>query len=86
MAFPEFEEGKKGLLFFCRGRGRGHAVPDIAIARKLLTLREDVDVRFVSYSTGARTIEEHGLPLVDLGLPDANSYTDTLVLAAELLW
>ncbi len=37
---------------------------------ELLKLRHDVDVRFVSYGTGTRTLEELGHSLIDLGLPD----------------
>jgi len=85
MAFPEFVGGKKGILFFSRGRGRGHAIPDLEIVREILKQRDDVDIRFVSYGTGARTIEEFGFPLIDLGLPDLNPITETTVLAGKLI-
>jgi len=85
MAFPHFDDGKKGILFFSRGRGRGHAIPDIEIVKELLEQREDVQVHFVSYGTGARTIEEFGLPLIDLGLPEMNPMTETTVLAGKLI-
>ena len=85
MPFPDFTPGKKKILFFSRGRGRGHAVPDIEIVRELQRVRDDVEVRFVSYGTGARTIEELGFPLVDLGLPEANGTAETTVLAGKMI-
>jgi hypothetical protein len=85
MAFPEFDPGKRKLLFFSRGRGRGHAVPDVEIVRELLKLRDDVDVRFVSYGTGATAIGELGFSVIDLGLPDDNGFSDTLVLAGQVI-
>src|SRR5688572_19521101 len=85
MPFPEFDPGKSKILFFSRGRGRGHAIPDIEIVRELARLRNDVEVRFVSYATGARTIEELGFPLIDLGLSETNGTAETTVLAGKMI-
>jgi len=84
MAFPEFEPNKRKVLFFCRGRGSGHAIPDIEITNELLRLRGDVEVRFVSYATGATTLAEFGFPVIDLGLPELNSLLDVIVLATKI--
>jgi UDP-N-acetylglucosamine:LPS N-acetylglucosamine transferase len=84
MGFPEFEPNRKKVLFFCRGRGSGHAIPDIEITKELLTLRPDVEVRFVSYATGATTLAELGFQVIDLGLPELNSLLDVIVLATKL--
>lgn len=81
MAFPEFDEGKRKILFFSRGRGRGHAIPDMEIAKELTKDRQDVQVHFVSYGTGARTIEQYGFPLIDVELPDQGSHTAMTVIA-----
>jgi UDP:flavonoid glycosyltransferase YjiC (YdhE family) len=85
MPFPEFEKDKKKILFFTRGRGRGHAIPDMEIAREVEALSSKVEIRFVSYGTGARTFEAHGIPHIDLGLPDRNPINETIVLAAKLI-
>ena len=85
MPFPEFDPGKKKILFFSRGRGRGHAFPDMEIVRELQKQSDDVQVRFVSYGTGARTIQQFGFPLIDLGLPEEGSLTQVSVLAAKLI-
>lgn len=85
MPFPEFERDRPSILFFCRGRGRGHAVPDAVIARELAVLRPDVQLHFVSYGTGARTLEALGFSLIDLDLPDNNSIAVTTVLAGRLI-
>ena len=85
MAFPEFDRSRPSILFFCRGRGRGHAVPDAVIAREIAERRPDVQLHFVSYGTGARTLEALGFPVIDLGLPDDNSTVATTVLAGRLV-
>jgi UDP-N-acetylglucosamine:LPS N-acetylglucosamine transferase len=85
MSFPEFDRGKIKVLFFSRGRGRGHAMPDIRIAKELEQIRPDIQIRFVSYGTGACTIQEFGYPLIDLGLQDANGTAETTVLAGKLI-
>jgi len=58
------------LLFFSRGKGRGHAVPDAAIARELVALSPGVEIHFISYSVGATTLRDLGWNVVDLGLPE----------------
>ena len=85
MSFPEFESGKKRLLFFVRGRGRGHAVPDLAIVDELLARRDDLDVRLVSYATGADAIKQHGRSLIDLPLPESGSIPEMSVIAGKLI-
>lgn len=85
MAFPHFDPDRPGILFFCRGRGRGHAIPDSVIVRELAELRPDIQVHFVSYGTGARTLESLGFSLIDLDLPDDNSYAVTTVVAGQLI-
>lgn len=85
MASAGFQPGKNGVLFFSRGRGYCHAIPDIEIARALLALRDDVDLRMVSYASGAKAIANAGLPLIELELPELNPITLTTVLAAKLI-
>ncbi len=85
MAFPEFDEGKRKILFFSRGRGRGHAIPDMEIVKELTKAHQDVQVRFVSYGTGARTIEQYGFSLIDVGLPDQAAHTAMTVIAGQLI-
>lgn len=85
MPFPEFDFGGRKVLWFSRGRGRGHAIPDIRIAQELQSLAPDVQIRFVSYATGARTFQEREVPVIDLGLPAANGAVETTVLAGRLI-
>ena len=54
------------ILYFARGRGRGHALAGLAIAEALTS----TEVQFVSYGTGAATLREQGRPVIDLHLPD----------------
>ena len=75
----------KRVLFFSRGRGRGHAIPDIAIKEKLCLTHTDTDVLFVSYGTGANTFAELGHPVIDLELPEENPFLETLVRASSLI-
>jgi UDP-N-acetylglucosamine:LPS N-acetylglucosamine transferase len=81
----EFDPGRIGVLFFSRGRGRGHAVPDCALAAELCRLRDDVDVRFVSYATGAETFVELGHTIIDLDLPENNPLFETLIRATRVI-
>jgi hypothetical protein len=70
------------ILFFTRGRGRGHAIPDIQLASQLPA---DWDIRFASYGTGAATFASAGIPCIDMGLPDTNGTAETTVIAGRLI-
>jgi UDP-N-acetylglucosamine:LPS N-acetylglucosamine transferase len=85
MPFPEFEQDNKKVLFFSRGRGRGHAIPDIEIIRALCDLRPDVEVRIVSYGAGASTFADFNFPLIDIGLPDTSPIAEMSVIAGRLV-
>lgn len=73
------------ILFFSRGRGHGHAIPDMAIATELHAARPDVDIRFVSYATGASTLESSDWDVVNLDLPENNPFLSTLYKAQSLI-
>jgi UDP-N-acetylglucosamine:LPS N-acetylglucosamine transferase len=73
------------VLFFSRGRGRGHAVPDLAIAREMEQLLPDMRLRFASYSTGAATLAENGYEVIDLGLADEAPFLQSLVMAQRAI-
>lgn len=51
--------------YFVRGRGRGHALAALDLARRL-----PAPVEFVSYGTGARVLRERGIAVHDLRLKD----------------
>jgi UDP-N-acetylglucosamine:LPS N-acetylglucosamine transferase len=85
MPFPEFAAGKRKILYFSRGRGRGHAIPDIEIAHELLALRPDADLRFVSYGLGGETLSAAGFSLIDVGLPDISPIAEMTVIAGRLI-
>lgn len=73
------------VLFFSRGKGRGHAVPDAAIATELMAQVPLVKTTFASYGTGAATLTALGHDTIDLELPEDNPIWDTLVKAARLV-
>jgi UDP-N-acetylglucosamine:LPS N-acetylglucosamine transferase len=77
--------GGASVLFFSRGRGHGHAIPDMAIADELARLRPGTDLRFVSYGTGAATFRAHGRIVIDLEMPDDNPLWRTVIGAGELI-
>ena len=81
----ESDSSRVGVLLFSRGLGSGHAIPDMAIVDELQKLRDDVDVRFVSYATGAATLSEHGHNVIDLNLPERNPVLETMVRAAKTI-
>lgn len=68
-------------LFFSRGRGRGHAIPDLEILRELKQIDSGIQVQFVSYATGAETFRAEGQNVVDLALPQDNSFVETIIIA-----
>ncbi len=84
MPYPEFDNGGLRVLFFSRGRGRGHAIPDIEIIRHLRQLDSTAQVRLVSYATGAETFQAHRIPCIDLGFPERNTINETIIAAAKL--
>jgi hypothetical protein len=73
------------LLLFSRGRGRGHATPDLWIVRELRKLIPTLQVSFASYGTGAQALVEAGERVVDLGLPEANPFLGTAVQGGLLI-
>jgi len=85
MGFPEFGGDGIKILFFSRGRGRGHAIPDMEIGRELAALDAAAQVRFVSYATGADTFEAHGIAHIDLCLPERNPINETIVAAGKVI-
>lgn len=85
MAFPAFDPSRRKILFFSRGRGRGHAIPDIEIIRALERTAPDVQVRIVSYGAGAATFDEFGYSLIDVGLPETSPIAEMSVIAGKLI-
>src|SRR5262245_44088089 len=72
------------IQFVSRGRGRGHAVPDMAIARELTRLAPHVRIDFVSYATGADAYRACGYPVTDIGAPEMPSFLDMVVACTRL--
>lgn len=73
------------VLFFSRGRGRGHAIPDIEIVDALEARCDFLEVTFASYATGYQTFCESGWSVVDLNLPEKNDFLDTLISTSNLI-
>ncbi len=73
------------VVFFSRGRGRGHASNDLAVCRALRAMHQAVEVAFVSYDEGAKALKEAGENVVDLLLPEVNPFPETLVRCFEYL-
>ncbi len=85
MTLSCFDPNKRKVLFFSRGRGRGHAIPDIEIARALMELRVDAEILFVSYGLGGETLSAAGFPLIDTGLPDTSPIAETTAISGKLI-
>jgi hypothetical protein len=73
------------FVFFSRGMGRGHAIPDNEIARAILLRLQNARIRFVSYGTGAETLRQLGWDVVDLGVPEHVSFPEMLISTIPLL-
>jgi UDP-N-acetylglucosamine:LPS N-acetylglucosamine transferase len=76
---------KLPVLFFSRGRGRGHAVPDLAIAEELAAIAPELELQFVSYATGGETLKKARWPVTDLGLPEIAGFLPVLFEAARVI-
>lgn len=70
------------ILFFARGRGRGHAICAVAIVDRLQR-KWAASVRFISYATGAATFRDLGHEVMDLGLPERASAAEVFPLAVD---
>jgi len=81
----EHTQDRPHIVFFSRGKGRGHAVPDAAIAEELLAREPDAKLTFVSYSVGAATLREFGWDVVDLDLPEDNLLWDAALRIFKVL-
>ena len=73
------------VLFFSRGRGRGHAVPDHFIAGKLRQNNPNLEIKFVSYAIGAATLRQLGEEVIDFDLPEDNPFFVTMAKAYRLI-
>jgi len=73
------------ILFFSRGRGRGHVIRDLAIAQALRDRCPTLRIGFASYSRGIDVLRETGEVSYDLMLPENNPYPETIVRAATLM-
>ena len=82
---PSLSKNPFRLLFFSRGRGKGHAVPDMSLITELHSLVRDLEVSWASYGTGAATLRLNNFQVVDLGLPDDNPFLETQLRAIRLI-
>lgn len=75
------------VLFFSRGRGFGHASPDLAIGRALRrTAAGNLRISYASYSSGGYLLSRTNEEFYDMGLPlDDNPYTETLIACFNCL-
>lgn len=73
------------VLFFSRGRGRGHAMPDASIANELLKADPELEISFVSYAMGAETLRQSGYAVLDLELPEDNPFLETLAKSVGII-
>lgn len=51
------------------------------IYRELQQIDDTIELQFVSYATGAATFKAEGHNVIDLDLPEENSFADTIILA-----
>lgn len=73
------------LVFFSRGRGKGHAIPDLAILQQLGRLLPGCTVTFVSYAVGADVLRAADQDVVDIGLPEMTTFFDTVTRCGTAL-
>src|SRR5260221_526601 len=73
------------LLYFSRGRGHGHALTDLAIAKELTHLCPDINLSFASYGSGLSTFRSLNAPVHSMNLPENNPFLPTLIESQRLI-
>src|SRR5947207_2875910 len=73
------------IAFCSRGRGKGHAVPDLEILRHIRRLNPQIQVAFISYAMGAQFLDSARELVVDLELPAENDFLETTVRIGAIL-
>lgn len=73
------------VAFCSRGRGRGHAVPDMAILDEWRKVNHRINPCWISYGTGAATLRACGREVIDLNLSDKNPFLETLIRLTPVL-
>lgn len=73
------------VLFFSRGRGKAHAIPDLAIASRLRATHPEININFVSYGAGAAAIKENRDTVIDIGLPEDSPFLEILARASGVI-
>ena len=81
----EFPQGCFGIVFFSRGRGRGHVIPDVSLMDAVCELLPNVSIRWISYSTGAETLRKLGRDVYDLQFSDDNPFLATQSQAISIM-
>ena len=72
------------IMLVSQGHGRGHAVPDMAIATALKSAEPDVNIQFVSYAAGAEAYRACGYHVLDLHKPDTPPFLDMVIAFTKL--
>lgn len=73
------------VVWFSRGRGWGHAIPDIHVAREVLLQRPEIRICFISYAAGAAAFRERDFHVIDLRLPSDPPFFEVLVRSAKII-
>jgi hypothetical protein len=67
------------VLFFCRGYGSDYAQRDMILVDCLSKLDSNIEIKFVSYGDGYRTISAKGFSCINTGLPSKDNDHDRLI-------
>jgi UDP-N-acetylglucosamine:LPS N-acetylglucosamine transferase len=78
------EQQVSDVMIISRGHGRGHAVPDMAIATALTRARPELHLSFVSYAAGADAYRACGFQVLDLDKPDLPPFMDMVITFTRL--
>jgi hypothetical protein len=73
------------ILFFSRGKGRGHAIPDLSVATAIRKLQPNTILQFVSYGTGAEVLKANHENIVEIRADDDSDDWARCVAAGSAL-
>ena len=75
----------KSIFLFSRGQGTAHACRDMILADSLSELDDSVEIKFVSYGEGYKTLSVLGWPCINIGIPFKEDEHDRLLKMGQAL-
>jgi UDP-N-acetylglucosamine:LPS N-acetylglucosamine transferase len=83
--YSQTEKPNCDILFVSRGRGYGHAIPDLAVAEQLISVEPSLNIKFASYAKGAEMFRLKQVQHIDLEQPENNKFVETIIACVHAI-